>query len=212
MAHDSNADKINWTLIASSTSDSAATQKRLNHLIDEWKDEDRRLFGPSCSKAPECISNLKADALMFYHIYTDLVMLVKSEELQKSAYDMNKHYQELSCPQTLMDKSIKAFLSEKRLYGKETKINHRLHLKCQIVQEKFFLNKDEIDDKMLSPLLSTGKAMSLCLGSLTREEILESKNPEIFTILKMLKSNDDLCESIVDYLTTALPNMHQITL
>jgi len=50
-----NADKINSTLIALSTSDSAATQKRLNHLIDERKDEDRRLFGPSCSKASELV-------------------------------------------------------------------------------------------------------------------------------------------------------------
>ena len=30
---------------------------------------------------------------MFYHAYADLVMLFKSEELQKSVYDMNKHYQ-----------------------------------------------------------------------------------------------------------------------
>ena len=37
-----NADKINWTLISSSTSDSAATQKRLNHLIDRQKEEDQR--------------------------------------------------------------------------------------------------------------------------------------------------------------------------
>jgi len=69
----------------------------------------------------ECISNLKADALMFYHVYADLVMLVKSEELQKSVYDMNKHYQELSlfleavgkCLQMSLDKNIKVFLSEK---------------------------------------------------------------------------------------------------
>ena len=38
---------------------------------------------------------LKADALMFYHIYADLVLLAKARELQKSAHDMKQHYLEL---------------------------------------------------------------------------------------------------------------------
>ena len=38
--------------------------------------------------------------------------------------------------------------------------------------------------------------------------------PEIKAILKTLKPNNDICESLLglnDYLTTAIPNMHQIS-
>ena len=41
------------------------------------------------------LAHLKADALMFYHIYADLVMLAKSNSLKKSVIDMNTHYLEL---------------------------------------------------------------------------------------------------------------------
>ena len=41
-----NASKINWTLVVSSSSDSASTQKRFNKLVEE-KREDRKRFGPS---------------------------------------------------------------------------------------------------------------------------------------------------------------------
>lgn len=40
-----NADQINWTLFASSTSDCAATQKRLNKLIDDYREKDEQRFG-----------------------------------------------------------------------------------------------------------------------------------------------------------------------
>jgi len=40
-----NADKINWTLFQSSSSDSAATQKKFNRLIEEKRDD-----GPVCSE------------------------------------------------------------------------------------------------------------------------------------------------------------------
>ena len=41
------------------------------------------------------MTQLKTDSLMFYHIYADLVMLSKSNDLEKSAFDMNQHYLEL---------------------------------------------------------------------------------------------------------------------
>ena len=44
---------------------------------------------------PEELCNLKADGLMFYHIYADLVTLAKSTELKKSAFDMNHHFFEI---------------------------------------------------------------------------------------------------------------------
>ena len=52
----------------------------------------------------------------------------------------------------LLDKSIKVFQSEKRLYRKETKVNHRLHSKCQHAEGNLF-NKDKNDVKLLYPLL-----------------------------------------------------------
>ena len=42
-----NANSINWTLLVSSTSDSAATQKKLNKLIDKCREDDEKTFGPA---------------------------------------------------------------------------------------------------------------------------------------------------------------------
>ena len=41
------------------------------------------------------LSHLKGDALMYYHIYGDLIMLSKSNELNLSVLSMNQHYLEL---------------------------------------------------------------------------------------------------------------------
>ena len=38
---------------------------------------------------PEELSRLKADALMFHHVYADLMALAKSTVLPKSTWDMN---------------------------------------------------------------------------------------------------------------------------
>ena len=48
-------------------------------------------------KLQDCnkLAALKADAVMFFHIYADLVTLAKSTELKKSSFDMNTHYFEL---------------------------------------------------------------------------------------------------------------------
>ena len=46
-------------------------------------------------KDPVRLAGLKADSLMFYNVYADLVMLAKSMELGKSALDMGKYYLEL---------------------------------------------------------------------------------------------------------------------
>ena len=42
-----NADRFNWTLIRSSSSDSASTQKRFNKLVEERIQEDFARFGPA---------------------------------------------------------------------------------------------------------------------------------------------------------------------
>lgn len=51
------ADKINWTLIVSSTSDSASTQKRFNKLLQDKREEDENQFGPACQNAAEIVEN-----------------------------------------------------------------------------------------------------------------------------------------------------------
>ena len=40
-----NANHINWTLLASSTSDSASAKKQLNKLIEQQKEADHKVFG-----------------------------------------------------------------------------------------------------------------------------------------------------------------------
>ena len=50
-----NANSINWTLLVSSTSDSAATQKKLNKLIDKCREDDEKTFGPATVKTIDLI-------------------------------------------------------------------------------------------------------------------------------------------------------------
>ena len=52
-----NADTINWTLLVSSTSDSASTQKRFNKLIEECRDNDEKKYGPATSKTIDLVEN-----------------------------------------------------------------------------------------------------------------------------------------------------------
>lgn len=52
-----NADKINWTLIVSSSSDSASTQKRFNKLLQEEREKDEERFGAMCPEAIELVEN-----------------------------------------------------------------------------------------------------------------------------------------------------------
>lgn len=51
-----NADKINFTLIQSSSSDSASTQKRFNKLLEE-KREDLEKFGPDGAECIDLVQN-----------------------------------------------------------------------------------------------------------------------------------------------------------
>ena len=77
---------------------------------------------------------LKVDALMYHHVYADLVLLAKSRELKKSVYDMREHYLELKCflekleeyPEIIADRFYEVFPSDSRLYC-DAKFNHRNH-------------------------------------------------------------------------------------
>ena len=68
------------------------------------------------------IAYLKADSLMFYHVYADLVMLSKSTVLSKSVLDMNVHYLEQlfleeseKQPEIVFDQEYRVFRSEQSL-------------------------------------------------------------------------------------------------
>ena len=41
------------------------------------------------------LAHLKADSLMYYHVYGDLYMLSKSNDIGLSVLSMNQHYLEL---------------------------------------------------------------------------------------------------------------------
>ena len=56
--HLPNADKINWTLFAASTSDSAATQKRFNRLIGDCREKDELKFGAATLETVEIVESL----------------------------------------------------------------------------------------------------------------------------------------------------------
>lgn len=72
---------------------------------------------------------------MFHHVYSNLVMLVKSTTPNKSVLDMNQHYLELKLflqeierdPEIAMNPDYTVFKSESRLYGTDKGVNHRLH-------------------------------------------------------------------------------------
>ena len=359
-----NADKINWTLIQSSTSDSASTQKKFNKILEDKRKEDLQKYGPACSEGIELVQNfccmhlgvnlrkafldgikanssdtirhdnpqadvfvhefckllgqhgvpeyglgslafpdflqlcvhsekkvyyeqclkirlqrqvgnryfvtaanatkilflceaatdflvysgkdkgnklecsvfqklqdpvelahLTADAIMFHHVYSNLVMLAKSTTLNKSVLDMNQHYLELKLflqeierdPEIAMNPDYMVFKSESRLYGTDKEVNHRLHNMYKCTEQKVFT---ELPDKttVYSLLVVGASAMHEKLSVYAQNQLPDgvywNPDPEVKAILKSLRPNNDVCEGILglnDYLTTALPNMHQMS-
>ena len=126
------------------------------HFI-EYTGKDNRLEKELYRKLQDAeeLALLKADALMFFHIYADLVMLAKSSVLEKSVVDMSTHYLELKMflkelsahPEVAMDHSYHAFRSESRLYMDNIKTNHRLHSKSVLIHQNLF-QSDNLDDKV----------------------------------------------------------------
>ena len=68
---------------------------------------------------------------MFYHVYADLVIVLKSTELNKSVLNMNQHYLELKLfleevllrPDIIFKMNVAVFTSEVQLYN-SSKIDH----------------------------------------------------------------------------------------
>ena len=139
---------------------------------------------------------------------------------------MNKHYLELQAflseveryPETATDRNVQVFLSEKRLYGKDKKVNHRLHPAYKPIEEVIF-SSEETDECHLYPLLALGASkVNAKLSSYAQNQLPGGKywepEPHVAKILKSLKPNNDVCESILglnDYLSMVMPNLHQMS-
>ena len=170
------------------------------------------------------LCHLIIDSLMYYHIYADLFMLSKSTDLDLSAFDMNKHYFELQVfltevirnPDIAIDRDHQVFSSEARLYGQNHKTNHRLS-SSSVYNNLFELSISSIDT--IRPLLVAGaEKMRDKLNSYAHKQLpggcYWDPEPEVKEVLCQLKPSNDICESVLglnDYLTTAIPNLHQIS-
>ena len=193
-----------------------------------------KFSGKDCGNRLECdvytklqdsieLAHLKADSLMYYHVYGDLYMLSKSNDLGLSVLSMNQHYLELqtylseveNSPDIVFDLNYRVFQSEERLYGPDAKVNH--HLKSPAVYQRLF-DKIEIDSANLTSLLIKGASkMKEKLCSYAQKQLpggcYWNPDQQIKDVLCQLKPSNDVCESILglnDYLTTAIPNLNQM--
>ena len=109
------------------------------------------------------MAQLRADALLYYHVYADLVMLSKSKELAKCVLDMNNHYLELLCflnkvqdnPEVVPRKEQAVFHSKKRLYGTSKVLNHRQHKNVDAIYSKLFMETGN-ELSVLFPMIVKG--------------------------------------------------------
>lgn len=170
------------------------------------------------------LAHLKVDSLFYYHVYADLYMLAKSKDLGKSVLCMNQHYLELQLylqevtkdPSVVFDSKYHVFSSENRLYEEDGKVNHRL--KRQVVYDKLF-KELKADQDSLEPLLVRGASkMELKLSAYAADQLPGGRywdaDSRTQDILRELQPSNDVCESILglnDYLTTRIPNLHQMT-
>ena len=69
-----NPNSINWTLVVSSTPDSASTQKRLNKIIEEQRQCDEKMFSPATVETIDMIETFCSMHLGVKHFYVGLIM------------------------------------------------------------------------------------------------------------------------------------------
>ena len=154
---------------------------------------------------PTILALLKADALMFYFVYGSLTNLAKSQDLNKSAYQMGQHYLELKMyleevekyPEVTQDQNYQVFPSEQRLYCEST-VSTREHHKP--VWNRLF-QKDGFDDIVLAKLSSGAIAMKEKLVVYASSQLPGGEywdpNPDVKSVLSNIKPTNDLCESIL---------------
>ena len=184
----------------------------------------------SCMKKLEnsmLLSNLRLEGLLFDKIYSDLMMLVKSKDLNKTTFEMNIHLSELlhflelikDKPRLLLDSELQVFKSECRLYSASyPKTNHRLNKKHIPVRRCLYEN-NENETTLLKMVSLAATAMASKLRSYKRDHLPEGiyYNPddtEIHSVLNELQPHNDQAESVFgcnDWINSVLPNMAQST-
>ena len=190
------------------------------------KDSGNRLERDVLTKLQDPIelAHLIADSLMYYHVYGDLYMLSKSNDLGSTVLSMNQHYLELqtylseveNSPEIVLDPHYHVFRSEKRLYEPHSKVNHRLQ--SVAVYQKLFELVETDSDTLTSLLVKGACSMREKLCSYAKDQLpgglYWDPDENVKDILCQLKPSNDVCESILglnDYLTTAIPNLHQMS-
>ena len=106
---------------------------------------------------------------MFDHVYSDLMMLIKSKSLNKSVLDMNQHYIELKCffqqlsnhPEEIMNSELQTYPSEPRLYGDTHKTDHRVKRNYIAVRKRLFTSDpfDEDEEELYPRVAAAAKSM-----------------------------------------------------
>ena len=130
------------------------------------------------------LTEARFEGLMYDKIYADLMMLVKSVDLQKSSLSMNVHYCELlsflEClaknPRFLLDDSTHIFVSEPRLYGGNAKLNHRLHKQYQPVRKVLYDPAilgmlDSNEEFLLELIVAVAKAVAVKLRHYKKDHL-----------------------------------------
>ena len=172
---------------------------------------------------PVMLKTVKVDGLFFYHVYSDLTTLVKSQKLKKSVFDMNVHYLELhnflqevkQHPERLYDRGTPVFISEKKLHT-DKKLNQR-ETKAYIYDKLFTI--EDTDKELVFPRIkAAAEHMHTKLSEYKKDQLPGGKywNPteEVKKILEQLQPNNDICESILglnDWLSSQTPNLCQKT-
>ena len=105
------------------------------------------------------------------------------------------------------------FRSEKRLYDPHSKVNHRLQ--SVAVYQRLF-EEVEIDSDTLTIKGAYNMREKLCSYATDQLPggLYWDADKNVKDILCQLKPSNDVCESILglnDYLTTAIPNLHQMS-
>ena len=179
-------------------------------------------------KNPAVMAGLKADGLMFIHIYADLTCLAKSKELKKNVRAMGIHYLELDgflenlddCPRMVYDKSLKVFGSEPMLYC-SGKLNHRCHAENISIYSHLLqpdTDNPSMDEMVLEKIKHGASQMRAKLKSYAKDQLPGGRywDPpsHISKILEQIEPSNDICESILglnDWLQTAMPSASQLT-
>ena len=172
------------------------------------------------------ITNLRLEGLMFDKVYADLMVLVKSTNLNKTAIEMSSHYEELlnffstliTEPGRLLDSDMQVFKSESFLYGKFNKLNHRLQDKYIPVRKTLY-ESCENDESLLFPMVSAVSTAMHSKLQLYMKDYLpggryHNPDPRTQSVLSKLQPHNDKCESVFgcnDWLSKILPNMAQST-